>query len=238
MDATVFGELWRRLPEWRHLAVDLPGHGASRGLVPGDGLAGLTQELGQFAEEEGVRHVVGLSFGTLVALQLAITEPAGYASLVLSAPGLTSGPQEPAVGRRYLELAALYQAAGAGPHMTKLWMQSPPDVFRHVARRANLARRLAAIVDRHRWDELADAAMLGFTRPAQDRNALERVRASTLVILGEHELDAHRSCAELIASAVPGAQIEILADTGHLALLEEPAAAAALLTRHLSAAAA
>ena len=90
MDATVFGELWRRLPEWRHLAVDLPGHGASRGLVPGDGLAGLTQELGRFAEEEGVRHVVGLSFGTLVALQLAIAEPAAYASLVLSAPGLAS----------------------------------------------------------------------------------------------------------------------------------------------------
>jgi len=235
MDSTVFAELWCHLRQWRHVAVDLPGHGASRPLGPSDGLTGLAQELGRFAEREGVRHLVGLSFGTLVALELAIARPAVYASLVLSAPGLAGGPQDAEVGRRYVELAALHRRAGPGPHMTELWMRSPPDVFRQVARRARLARRLAAVVDRHRWDELAGAAMLGFTRPAQDRAALEQVRASTLVVLGEHELDAHRACAGLIAASVPGARVLVLPDAGHLALLEEPEAAASLLARHLSA---
>ena len=173
---------WRRLPEWRHLAVDLPGHGASRRLVPGDGLAGLTQELGRFAEE---RRRPPRRRALLRNAPAGDRRAGKLRESRAFRPGLASGPQEPAVVRRYLELAALYHAAGAGPHMTELWMRSPPDIFRQVARRADLARRLAAIVDRHRWDQLADAAMLGFTRPAQDQDALEGVCASTLLVLGK-----------------------------------------------------
>jgi pimeloyl-ACP methyl ester carboxylesterase len=234
MDASVFGELWTALPQWRHLGLDLPGHGRSRAVHEQDDLVSLAATIAQFAQQLDVRHLVGLSFGTLVALQVAAAAPASFRSLVLAAPGLAGGLDDPAVERRYLDLAMLYQRAGPGPHMTELWMRSPPDIFRHALRRPALGARLAALIDRHEWHELDSFSMRHLIAPEQDRALLEQVRAATLVLVGEHELDAHLACAARIADVVPDCVVRVLADTGHLALLEAPRPSAACIAEHLT----
>lgn len=236
MDSSVFAELWDRLPGFTHVGVDLPGHGRSRPVAPGDTLAALAAEVAAGAEREGIRHLVGLSFGTLLALQVAATRPAAFASLVLAAPALAGAPHDPDVERRYVDLALLYRRAGPGPHLRELWMRDPPDLFRHVNRRPALAARLAAVIDRHGWTELGGTGMRGFTEPAQDDALVARVRASTLIVLGEDELPAHRSCAARIARTVPSCEVAMVAGAGHLVLLEEPDVVAPVVAEHVAAA--
>jgi pimeloyl-ACP methyl ester carboxylesterase len=234
MDASVFDELWRALPGRRHVGLDLPGHGRSRPLRADDDLATLARTVADFARRTGIRQLVGLSFGTLLATHVAAVAPDDVASLVLAAPGLAGAAHDPLVERRYIELAMLYHRRGAGPHMTELWMRSPPDIFRHAVARAPLAARLRAVIDRHRWLELESFAMRDLVAPVQDHALLARIRARTLVLIGDSELDAHRACARLIGEAVPDCAVEVLPDAGHLALLETPAAAAARIAEHVT----
>lgn len=234
LDSSVFAEVWAALGGVRHIGIDLPGHGASRSFRTPEELDALAATIADAAELRGIRHLAGLSFGTLLALQVAIARPDAFTSLVLAAPGLAGGRHEPEIEQRYMDLALLHRRAGPGAHMTALWMSDPPDTFKHVNRRPRLARRLAAVIDRHGWSELETFATLGFTRPAQDREALARIRAATLVLIGEHELEAHRACAELIVDAVPDAALRVIPDAGHLALLEEPAAAAEVIAAHIT----
>jgi 2-succinyl-6-hydroxy-2,4-cyclohexadiene-1-carboxylate synthase len=234
MDASVFADVWAALPRWRHVGVELPGHGASRALRDGEDLAALAATIAGCAARLRIRHLVGLSFGTLVALQVAATRPDAFATLVLAAPALAGAGADPAVERRYVELAALYRREGPGPHMTRLWMASPPDIFRHAVRRPAVAARLAASIDRHGWRELEAYSMQQLAAPPQDGAVLERVRAATLLLVGEHELTAHITCAAAIAATVPSCTVRVLAGAGHLALLEEPEAAAHFIAEHLT----
>lgn len=233
LDSSVFEPVWRLLPGRRHLGLDLPGHGRSRTLRSNESLVELAGEIAAAAQQHGIRHLVGLSFGTVVALQVALMRPDAFSTLVLAAPGLTGGPEEPEIQQRYLELGLLYRRLGPGPHMTRLWMSCPPDIFRFVLGNPSLTERLQRVIDRHRWSELANMGMLGLTRPAQTAGSLAAVRARTLVLVGEHEIPAHRECAAILGESIPGCDIALLPDGGHLAMLEQPESAAQAIEEHL-----
>lgn len=233
MDSSVWGELWRLLPEWEHIGIDLPGHGASRAIRPGEDLSALALSLGQLAHEQGARHLVALSFGTMVALQIAIEYPDAFASLTLCAPALAGGPEDAAAATRYAQLARLHHDGGTGAELAALWMRSPPDIFKGVDRRPELRRRLADVIGRHSWRELADGSMRLLTTPPQDLDRLRSIEAATLVVVGSEELPAFRRCAELVVGAIASSKRVELPAAGHLCLLEEPRQAAALLRAHL-----
>jgi pimeloyl-ACP methyl ester carboxylesterase len=61
------------------------------------------------------------------------------------------------------------------------------------------------------------------------RGDLGRVHAPTLVVAGADDPATPPELGELIASLVPGARLEVLADAAHLANVERPAAFTALL---------
>src|SRR5438045_228866 len=75
MSSEIWEDLWLRLPKWSHIGIDLPGHGASRPPREPQTLPELARMLGCMAAEQRVEHVVGLSFGAIVALQIAIELP-------------------------------------------------------------------------------------------------------------------------------------------------------------------
>jgi pimeloyl-ACP methyl ester carboxylesterase len=232
MDSRIWEELWDLLPGWRHIGIDLPGHGLSDPLEQGLDLAALGRRLGEFARQQGVRHLVGLSFGGMVALQVAIELPDAFDSLVLGAPALGGGPQDRRAQARNLELAALHRARGVGPWLRDLWMTSPPDIFTSAAKDPALWQRLHAIVGGHPWTELADARMQMLTQHRQSTEALRRIRADTLVLIGTEDSEAFRRSAELIRRAVPRCRRVHLESTGHLTLLERAATIHPLLDAH------
>lgn len=233
LDSSSWEPLWELLPGWHHVGVDLPGHGASLPLRPEDDLPGLGLRIAELARAWGLRHLVALSFGTVVALQVALAASRTFASLILAAPSFGGGPQDPDVATRYSELERAYRERGPGPHLRELWMTSPPDLFRGAEGRPQLWQRLWRLVGRHGWWELADGSYGRLGRHPQTRADLARIRAATLLVVGERELPAFKRSAELIRRAVPGAQRRYVPELGHLCLVEDPPKVAPLVAEHL-----
>jgi 2-succinyl-6-hydroxy-2,4-cyclohexadiene-1-carboxylate synthase len=233
VDSSIWSPIWERLPQWSHFGIDLPGHGASDALPPElSSLPALGDQLAATAERLGIQHVVGLSVGTILAAQIAISRPGAFSSLTLAAPALAGGPVDQDVGQRYRELIALYRRRGRGPWMTELWMRCPPDTFAHAG--AELRAELAAMIDRHRWEELANpqSGLPGLTRQVQDASAIAKSTARHLYIIGEYELPAFLQTAAILRAVNPRASLVRLAGAGHLCILQAPAEAARLLASH------
>jgi 2-succinyl-6-hydroxy-2,4-cyclohexadiene-1-carboxylate synthase len=232
VDSTIWDELWSLLPEWSHYAIDLPGHGLAPPLKPGTTLDEIGHRLAEAAVEWGVQHVVGLSFGSIIALQAATSLPGAFETLTLAAPVLGGGPVDRDVGLRYLELSNLYKRRGAGPWMTELWMRCPPATFAHAS--DDLRARLATVIDRHTWCELIEPEK-GFgalVRQTQDPRLLAVSTVRPLFIIGEHELPAFRQTTEILRHVRPDARFVVLPRAGHLCLLQNPAFSARLMAEH------
>eukprot|EP01062_Namystynia_karyoxenos_P073260 TRINITY_DN70089_c0_g1_i1.p2 TRINITY_DN70089_c0_g1~~TRINITY_DN70089_c0_g1_i1.p2 ORF type:complete len:254 (+),score=82.34 TRINITY_DN70089_c0_g1_i1:59-763(+) len=98
------------LPRFRHICVDVAGHGQSGDLVPA-GLADLAGDAAAVMRHAGVPRafVVGHSMGGTVAQRLAVDAPELVLGLVLIA---TSSRVGRAARRGYEELAARSDAQG------------------------------------------------------------------------------------------------------------------------------
>ncbi|MFG3224198.1 alpha/beta fold hydrolase [Kitasatospora sp. NPDC048194] len=234
MDSTTWQPLWDRLPGWTHIGVDLPGHGGSAPLPPGLPLTALAGQLAEVAEETGARRLVGLSFGSMSAIQLAFQKPALVDRLVLAAPTLAGTPNEDSARVRYRQLMMLHRMVGPGEQLADLWMQPPPDIFTGTRRHPELRAALRSVVARHSWAELGNGAMDTLTAHRHTADDLRRITARTLVVLGDEDMPAFVRNAELLRDTVPHCRLETLAETGHLPLLERPATCAPLLAAHLA----
>lgn len=234
MDSSIWHELWELLPQWDHLGVDLPGHGGSRPIRDADDLASLASRLGSLAQERDVRHVCALSFGTIIALQMAIELPRAFGAVVLAAPALAGGPEEPAVAQRYRELAFLYHQKGPGPHMAALWMRSPPDVFKGLDRRPDARQRMLHLTARHSWREMEGPGMVRLTTPRHEERQLRTIGSDVVVLVGEDDMPAFKRCADRIVEWVPSSRRVDLEALGHLCLLEAPETVAPLVHEHLA----
>ncbi|GAA4993805.1 alpha/beta fold hydrolase [Actinopolymorpha pittospori] len=233
MRAAVWQPLWDLLPGWRHVGIDLPWHGSSRSLRPEEDLGALADTVVSAAARTSIAHVVALSFGTVLAAEMAIRHPQAFESWTLAAPALAGMPHEPTVERRYVDLATLFARHGPGPHMTRLWMTSPPATFAGLDSRPDACPRVRALIEQHEWRELRDGGMRRLVDRPQRAGELAAVETPVLVVLGERDLFTHRACARSIAAAVPSATVRVMPGCGHLALLEDPGSAAALVGDHL-----
>lgn len=233
LDASLWDELWALLPGYRHIGVDLPGHGRSAPLRPGTALPDVAAVLDRICRDEGAARVVGLSFGTCLAIQLAADHPETVRRLVLGAPAILGGPEDPRAQRRYGELAMLRRALGPGEAMADLWLSSPPDIFKGTERHPALRARVRAVATRHRWRELADGSFRDLTRARQPAEVLRRIAAATLVCVGDEEMPAFRRNAETLRTTLDDCTVLELPETGHLALLERPKESAEALEAHL-----
>lgn len=186
----------------------------------GDDAAGLLDHLGW----SGVA-VVGVSFGGMVAQELAISRPDLVARLVLccTSSGGAGGASYPLheladlpdEDRRRVQLAIndiRYDAA---------WQAAHPD-------------KLAVALERTRaMDEAAppqdDAAAIGARRQLEARKGhdtwdrLDAITAPTLVAAGRHDGIAPLANSEALASRIPAAELQVF-EGGHLFLLQDRAA--------------
>lgn len=220
--SSLWSELWGLLPGRTHVGLDLPYHGDSRPLDPGEDLPALGRAVVRLAGELGRPHLVAMSFGGLVAIEAAIQDPGAFTSLTLASPALGGGPEDDHGTERNQALANLYRERGPGPWMTELWMRPEPDIFTGASRRPELWRRLAAAIDRHRWDELRAGGMRALAERVHTPGELSRVDPPALVLIGDEDMPAYKRTGELLRRALPACRREYVPDAGHLCALEEP----------------
>ncbi len=241
MDSSIWAELWALLPGWRHIGLELPGHGQSPPLERGATLAAVAAQVADVCAATGARHVVALSFGSCVALQLAADYPDLVSRLAIGAPTIAGAPAEPGTDKRYRELALLRKMAPAistripaGELLADLWMQSPPDIFRGTEAHPALRARLRSVIAAHRWEELGTGAMQAVTRDAQTDADLRRITAATLVLRGDEDMPTFFDNAARLERVLADCRVEPVPEAGHLVLLERPSATAPALAKHLA----
>ena len=221
----------------RVLVYDQRGIGASE-ITPGPY---TTEQLADDAAEvlEGLgierAHVVGASFGGMVAQQLAVRHGNRVGALVLAAtgPGRNHLVQEPdrsasdallGKGAKSPEEAyaiactVLYSPAFQESHREFIDAQVRDRALRPIAGRAFQAQ-LAASRDHDVWDRL----------PA--------ITAPTLVAHGSEDVVMPLANARLLAERVPRATLEVFDGAGHLFFHEEPERAAESLAAFVASAA-
>ena len=177
LDSSIWAEIWGLLPGWKHIGIDLPGHGLSRPLLDGEDLPVVAAHVLRVARDVGSRRVIAMSFGAMIAVQAAIADSGALIdSLVLGSPGLGGGPLDRRAQVRNLELARLYRERGPGPWISELWMRSPLEIFAGAARSPALWGRLRAVIDRHQWAELLDPANRQLANYPQPERALHHPR--------------------------------------------------------------
>ncbi len=207
-DRRMWDGVWEPLVERRDvLRVDLRGFGESTERPSGE-LAPHQDVLGVL-NDEGIEraHVVGASLGAGVAVEVALTEPARVASLLLVAPGGSLIPEMTEQLRAFA--VAENTAMDAGDLDTAVeanlatWVDGPsqpvdrvaPEVRARVGTMQRLAFELTAD-----WDDVEEAEL---DPPALDR--LVEVGVPTLVLTG-----------------VTGARQVVWPDTAHLPSMERP----------------
>ena len=234
MDSTLWRPLWDLLPGFRHVSIDLPGHGRSGPLSSDATLPALAARVGEIAQAERASRIVALSFGSAVALQLAASQPDLVSRLAIAAPTIAGARPAAGVVGRDMQLAQLYRMTGPSPHMTTLWMTSPPDIFLGTQDHPDLRDRLRAVIDGHSWAELGSGAMRSLGAHVHTDAALGRISAATLVIIGDQDMPAFAANASRLEAVVPRCALVTMPDSGHLCLLERPGQIAGRLAAHLS----
>ena len=213
---------WRRqVPvfarRYRVVAPDLRGFGDSERQEPftvqqhARDMAALLGALGLPRA-----HVVGLSMGGAVAMELALSDPARVAGLVLAntAPSFElRGWQRRYMGLSRLLLAMLFGVGGVARLFSRAVFPSPhqESLRKRLLERASHTSRwvyIASLRSLVRWD-------------AEER--LPELRSPTLVIGAEHDYtDIHEK--RRWAAKIPGAQVVMLPGSRHRSELDAPAA--------------
>lgn len=234
MDSTLWRPLWQLLPGTRHLGMDLPGHGTATLEPLPSSLPALAGVVARRMERDRCRTLVGLSFGSCVALQVALDHPQVVDRLVLAAPTLAGNVDDPQARDKYIALSHQYRRSGSGPELTALWMAGPPAIFSGLRRRPEAFARVETVVRAHTFAELRTGGMRALTTSVHSTGQLASLALPVLVVVGSEDMERFRDNAALLGAAVPGCRIAVVKGAGHLPLLEDPDTCADVLAPFLS----
>ena len=226
------------LPGRRLIVPELPGHGGSSPLPAAPSLSPYADRLGLLLDHEGAAPaaVVGHSLGGAVALRLALRRPEAVSALVLAAAaGISSATRS---ARYALTITGILKPGRKiAPHRGR------------VARSALLKRVVFG-----RWGasdpaalppELVEALLAGPARHTDTVSAakalvrddlrpeLEHVRCPVLVLWGARDNQLPVDDAFDYARRLR-APLRVIADCGHLLIVERPAGCADAITGFLS----
>jgi pimeloyl-ACP methyl ester carboxylesterase len=229
--------------EHRVVALDLPGFGSSPMPSGEISIARYARLLDGLLDQLGIdaAAVVGNSMGGFIAAELAIAFPQRVERLVLISAAGISTYADPRTARAMPALRRGERILAA----SAAWMASRSDT---VARRARLREATLALVVRHpsrlpaplAAEQLRGAGKPGFLQALGSildydfRERLAEIACPTLIVWGDGDRLINIRDAYVFAELIAGSRLVIFEDTGHMAMLERPAAFNALLRDFLA----
>ena len=213
----------------RVIRPDLRGHGRSSRPDAGYHFSHHANDAAAVLDAVGVDRaaIVGFSFGGGVALELALTQPDRVGALGLIATVMPDRPFEPAFMENLKAVARTIRTEGVSAAMAGPWDQSP--LFAHSFTKPGVRAAVAAIVK-----DFPGAEFLATERDRVERDwrlpdRLGEIAVPTRVMVGEHEMPGFRSYSDEAVEKIPGAELEVVPDCGHLLPLEAPDAVAKMI---------
>ena len=208
----------RRLPNTAVYTLDLPGHGRSQPQGR-QTVAGYAQDVLDFIEALSLENVfvLGHSMGGAIAQQVGLAAPPAVAGLILLGTGakLSVSPQI---------LVALEEDFETAVDLLNqyYWGSQPNDPLKAANRQSMLA--------------CLPEVMLGdFVACNQFdlRQELPHIALPTLVISSQNDQMTPPKFGQYLAEQLPNAQFALMAEVGHMMMLEAPAEVARLVQNFL-----
>ena len=205
--------------------LDAAGYGKS--ADPGADHDAVADVL-RVADEISPEHplvLLGTSWGGVVALATALARPERIAGLVLADSTRGSGTtpdRAEAMRVRSRDMAERGSAVVAAERAPRLLAPGADPEIAEAVRASMTALRHSGF-----------AAAAEFMASTDHGPRLAEIVCPTLVLVGEHDVVTGVNESHLLAESIPGAQFHSISDAGHVAIQEQPAAAAALVTDFL-----
>lgn len=214
------GSFWSGIAEplsshHRVIAVDIAGHGASPAAARPGRMADRVKELIQLITEQGgsPATLLGVSFGGMIAQQVALARPDLVAGLVLAGcPGRIPPEARPAILKRGSDAEAGGMEAVLASTIER-WFSSDFLSTEEVAR---VRRRLIANKPSNwaaAWEAIAEHDVLA---------RLGAFDGPTLVIAGENDLATPLDAKRALAAALPRSRLVVLKGAPHMMQIEQP----------------
>ena len=177
-------------------------------------------------------HLLGFSFGGYVAMAIVARAPERVQSLFM----LGTSPAQDAPEQAALRAKTLARAA-AGGYATIIEKQTPFVFHPDNLERADLLRLRAQMRDEYGAERFI--AHLNATTARPDRRELfAQLPQAVSVAIGSHDRVISPAAQAALAATNPHAAFTVIEGSGHMVPLEQPAALAAAIERHLVLAAA
>lgn len=207
----------------RVIRMDLRGHGMS-GVTPGPySMAQHAADAVAVLDALGVRqaHVVGMSIGGRIAMQMAATAPARVASLVL----IDTAPEFPTpdVWQERIDAVLLHGSGVLADTVMPRWVVDPS-----LASSKGM-RQMLERTDRHGYAGAAAAL-----RDARAEEVMGRIACPTTIVCGDRDVATPPATSEAMHAAIPGSRYVVIREAAHLPTLEQPAASTAAILGHLA----
>ena len=208
--------VFRRLEGCRSYGLDLPGHGRSEGAGR-QSIGEYVQAVRTWMQAAGLRQAVfvGHSMGSAIALQLALEAPEAVLGL-----GLVGSAPRLRVNRILLDKVANPKTYIEALELLTTWSYAPdtPPSFLGLAA-LNVAETPQPVF----YGDLRACDAFDFTE------RMREVQQPTLVICGAHDRMTPVGQARILAASIPNARIEVIAEAGHMVMIERPFEVAAAL---------
>jgi pimeloyl-ACP methyl ester carboxylesterase len=218
-------------PKFRCVALDHRGQGRSEVTPSGYSIEELTLDAAEAIQALGAApcHFVGLSMGGFIGMRLAARRPELIRSLTLME---TSAEPEPNV-LKYKALGLVARLFGLEPvaeaamkvFFGRKFLTDPARAEQRTAmRRELLANRVEGVLP----------TLEGIIGRAGIEHEIGRIRAPTLVMVGDQDVATVPAKALRIHQLIPGSRLEIIPGAGHTSSVEEPEAVNRVLVPFLT----
>jgi pimeloyl-ACP methyl ester carboxylesterase len=221
---------------FRVIAYDLRGHGLTDAPTAATeySAAHLTRDVVGVLDALRIARaaIVGFSLGGGPALALAANRPERVSRLILADVG--AGADDPVkiegMARRWVALIRRNDIDELVADMLR------SELFKVYARRSARARsHMAGLIRATPIDGLRFTLSEVLAKRKSlflAKSVLKAVQAPTLVLVGQHDYACSKA-SRLLAETIPGAKLKVIAGSGHMAPLEQPAAFSAALLEFL-----
>lgn len=217
---------------YRCITLDWRGQGETPATPDGYDMDTLTADAVGVITALGVApvHYVGLSMGGFVGQRLG----ARHGELLKSLTLLDTSPdrEEPAAARQDKILGLVYRVVGMKPLLGQVKpLLFGPTFLADPGSAATIDEWVARL---GRCDRAGiRKAVLGVANRDPIDDEIDGIAVPTLVVVGADDKPTPPDKAKRIAERIPGARLEIVANSGHSSTLEQPAALTALIGRFL-----
>ncbi len=208
------------------ISYDLRGHGASERATGAHTLAKHVADLKGLLAALSISRATfaGLSLGGMIAMELA----ASYPDMVTDLALLDTTAMFPQATRDlFFELASSASFNGM-PAITDKFMQlsfTPRFMDANPKITATIRKGMLAS------DAASIAAALRMVAKIDLRQRLSAIQCPTLVLVGEQDQLTPPQLAGELAVGIKGAQLHVIAESGHASPVEQPQAVSALLAQ-------